>query len=612
MLKKILLVVLVLWGGDVFPQAVEDIKRNSDYFWGEGVSSSTKKAEDEAIGMILNSISTTVVSRSFVDTEEKVVNDKTDFNQTAKFILESYSTATLRNVTRLGEWMDDNGDSHVFCYIKKSEVNKIFAEREAKIKDFIATGLETESKLQLADALKYYYWALMLLKSHPEGVAMTGDIAGRQQILSTFLPQRINEVLDGISLRVTGKKSETNLTIYNLAFTFKGKPVSNLEYKFHNGRSYSPTTSAQNGIGTAELGGVEEGSVKDIQLLVEYEFGDEWKADKTLEDVMNKLDPVKFKSALKKTSIVPQQVEEFKPEVVTIASSVVSDDFGTPTKEKSFVGAVDGSSYSDLLGKVQQAIASKQYDAASDCFTPEGYEMYKKLVGRGKAVICGSPDYRFIAFENGVFARSLPMRFTFTNRRSFVEDVVFEIDTLSKKIRSLSFAVNDNVASTILDNKAWNNYSRLAIINFIETYKTAYALERLDFLESVFSDSALIIVGRVVRPTYTIESRRVPQEIAYNTLSKDKYMRNLERCFRDQEYINLKFTDTEIKRAAKGGEIYGIQMQQEYFSTTYSDKGYLFLYVDLNDVNKPIIHVRTWQPEKDTNLGLFNLGNLGM
>lgn len=86
-------------------------------------------------------------------------------------------------------------------------------------------------------------------------------------------------------------------------------------------------------------------------------------------------------------------------------------------------------------------------------------------------------------------------------------------------------------------------------------------------------------------------------------------MRNLEACFNANEYVNIRFADNLISRADKGGELYGIQIKQDYYSTHYSDKGYLFLYVDLNNSDKPIIKVRTWQVEKDPTLGVYTMYN---
>ena len=64
-----------------------------------------------------------------------------------------------------------------------------------------------------------------------------------------------------------------------------------------------------------------------------------------------------------------------------------------------------------------------------------------------------------------------------------------------------------------------------------------------------------------------------------------------------------------MKAGGSYGEVYGIQIRQDYYSINYGDTGYLFLFVDLNDPNNPIIKVRTWQPDRDPDFGLYGLGD---
>ncbi len=54
-----------------------------------------------------------------------------------------------------------------------------------------------------------------------------------------------------------------------------------------------------------------------------------------------------------------------------------------------------------------------------------------------------------------------------------------------------------------------------------------------------------------------------------------------------------------------GGELYGVHIRQDYYSTNYGDTGYLTLLVDFNDPDAPLIKVRTWQPEPDPDFGLI-------
>ena len=63
-----------------------------------------------------------------------------------------------------------------------------------------------------------------------------------------------------------------------------------------------------------------------------------------------------------------------------------------------------------------------------------------------------------------------------------------------------------------------------------------------------------------------------------------------------------------VKKYGKGMESYAIQIKQDYYSSNYGDSGYLFLYVDMNDPDNPVIKVRTWQPKPDPNFGLVDEG----
>ncbi len=84
--------------------------------------------------------------------------------------------------------------------------------------------------------------------------------------------------------------------------------------------------------------------------------------------------------------------------------------------------------------------------------------------------------------------------------------------------------------------------------------------------------------------------------------SKEEYMSQLEKCFKSNEYVNINFSDNDIQKAAYGGDTFGIQIRQDYYSEHYGDQGYLFLFVDLNEADKPIIKIRTWQPERNPDL----------
>ena len=182
-------------------------------------------------------------------------------------------------------------------------------------------------------------------------------------------------------------------------------------------------------------------------------------------------------------------------------------------------------------------------------------------------------------------------------------------DENKKLISSLSFRLESDAEKDIMTKGRWSKDCRYALINFMEDYQTAYALKRYDYLESIFSNDALIIVGHVLKRTELPDQKQwnlSENDVRTMEYDKDTYFKNLSNVFNAQDYIDIRFADTDFSRqmvsddASKtGGEdIFGVRLLQEYNSSTYGDTGYLFLMVDLRDQKRPIIHVRAWQPDK--------------
>ena len=304
----------------------------------------------------------------------------------------------------------------------------------------------------------------------------------------------------------------------------------------------------------------------------------------------------KFASATKILTI-PQTVKENSGKQQT-------DDNISPTIEE-IVGYDDTTSFESsrshevMLSRIQtveQAIRNKSYASVRDYFTEEGFDSFKKLIQYGNASIIGTPQYRFLDFGSLTLCRSITMQFRFRNNKEFIEDVTFRFNE-DNIIESLAFTLSDVSERDILEKGKWARDSRLTLMTFLEDYQTAYALGRIDYLERIFSENALIIVGNKVEKRKINDGIIILESVKYDTLSKAQYMNRLRRHFNTKEYINLNFTETDFERSSRGNEMYGIRVRQEYFSNTYGDVGYLFLLVDLR-FEEPIIHVRAWQNDK--------------
>ena len=144
----------------------------------------------------------------------------------------------------------------------------------------------------------------------------------------------------------------------------------------------------------------------------------------------------------------------------------------------------------------------------------------------------------------------------------------------------------------------------------MENYKTAYCLKRLGYIEKIFADNALIIVGSIVKEAEPIDgmyNRLGAEKVKYVELNKEEYLERLGRVFHSNEFVNIHFEDNIVNKVNGDDKIYGIQIKQDYYSTTYADKGYLFLMIDLSDTINPKIYVRTWQPEKNPDGSVYGL-----
>lgn len=580
-------------------ERAEQMKANAEYICGEGWGDTYNSADQAALADLISKISLNISNSFEIKEEEFNTNSSFDSKTAITSVMNSYAQATLTNTFNLV--ISNTPQTHVLRYIRKSEVNKIFDERKEKVFDYVRSAMRAEEKAKIDDALRNYYWAFAMVRSlqYPNSVKMTID--GVQRLLVTWIPQQIEEIMSNLSTKIASKDGNE----INLFIKYKGEPVTSLEYTYFDGQTWSNLYSAKDGMGIVELRpGVE---INSLQLKYEYEYADQCQIDKELESVMQLFKGTSFKNASvyinnldKKSAVSSEAKKEFEKSVKT-ESAANLEALSKVENEKELAG---------IMTRVINAIKAKDYDSVSDCFSEDGLEMYKKLLNYGQARLLGDPQFSFYTMGKRVVCRSIPMAFSFkNNRRKFVEDVTFTFDE-NKKIECVAFGLGSQ-AKTDIFNKgvgAWSDYAKMVIATFLENYKTAFALKRLDYLESVFDDNATIITGHIIKkaPKVAMEGESFINSnnklIKYTRQTKSEYMRKLKMCFQSNQFINIRFADNDVVKMGAGGETYGIQIKQDYYSTNYGDHGYLFLMVDFNDPDNPSIKVRTWQPDRNPNI----------
>lgn len=262
-----------------------------------------------------------------------------------------------------------------------------------------------------------------------------------------------------------------------------------------------------------------------------------------------------------------------------------------------------------LQGMIEQIVAyinNRKESGARQFFTGQGWEQFSKMLQRGQVTV---PSVRFdvksYPMGEQIMVRSIPLNIMTKdrNRRLLREEMVLLLE--EGKIAWANFALNDQFMESALDKGDDQNdlVERLNSIQFLEYYKTCFALKETEKIAQIFSEDALIFVG-YVRGTQPVDEKLKdaigksisPERVEQMKFTKGEYINRVSQIFRNNEAINLNFQEVDIVK--KNNKMYAVQMKQDYYSTNYSDQGYLLLFYNMEDKEKPQIFFRYWQESK--------------
>lgn len=597
-MRKLLITILItLLCVPVFAQSAASIRKNNSYIYTEATAATSTAADSVALDALVGKLAQTVDLPYSLEIRKSLIN------------------TYLGDIKRECGMISSNGrgKASVMRYIQRNDVERIFEGRRSKVKEMLSIASTADRKCQMDVALRYYSWAETLMRSLP-----STDVVAIAEAKS-----RRETILKGLNVEFD-RQDIYDKGIVELTFTYDGKPVKNIDYKFFDGKTWSKVLSAKDGKGFVE---VRPGSKID-QYRIKYEitpahlqhlFWEVSLVEKALapeaEDTDGGTRSAKTHSGPAVTASASESSArkiDFSAVKKKVLDVVAREEFQTEpdSAREGLTPIVFSSEYEDIVNKVCKGVTSGADESLYEYFTPEGYEIFNRLIRYGNARVLNFDELNFYGLGEEVYARSVPMVFSFRgNQRQFVENIVFTFNG-ERKICDLSFSLGKETVQGIVGQTGWTEEARIILVSFLENYKTAYALKRLDYISSIFDDDALIITGRVLRNVKGPNEYSSNRYVTLTRQSKANYIKNLSRVFASQEYINIQFSDCEVMKLGKGEQLFGIKIRQEYFSTTYSDTGYLFILVDLRDYLKPVIHVRTWQEAPDKDFGVIGPYNL--
>ena len=268
-MKKTILIIIALFAliNNVIAQTWNVVKNDKiNYLTGEGRGETLDEADKQALSALISQL-TVEVSSNLEMLEEYSENQTNtsnsyDYQKYVTNKINTFSNATLTNTEY--QVLSNEPDAHVVRWIKRSEIEKIFQGRKDKVYEYLNSAQKGEGKGKVDDALRNYYWAYTLLKTlqHPSTMKYE-DNEGIKHTVVSWIPEKINEIFEAIKVSVISKDGDD----LNLFFTFNGKPITSIDYKYFDGSRWSNIYSAKDGKGVLELapGAITE----NIQLKIE-------------------------------------------------------------------------------------------------------------------------------------------------------------------------------------------------------------------------------------------------------------------------------------------------------------------------------------------------------
>ncbi|MBC8386184.1 MAG: hypothetical protein H8E57_11780 [Candidatus Cloacimonetes bacterium] len=580
-----ILSIFILSLNAITANQLQQLQNRGELIVGKGVAKTELEADKLALQNLASQIIVEVKS-SFISIAKE---DNFTIDEYCESIVKTFSDIQLSNAKKYIDPVSSDNNKIVYRYITPDDKNRIFAERKTQILSLVAEGEIAESYGNAVDAIRNYYWALLLLKTHPEYKTISYYFDNKERVLNTALVNKIEMILSDIKIEISSNTDSGDSNCFDivLSASYKNVPADGLLVKFNDGYGWSNFERWTNGKGFINIKKSMAETMSFVILKIDCSFANHgFSGD--IQNTLAAIKPYEFDNSNKKCEFTNRKATE-----ISSRNSLISYETEIP-REKI-----------EILGNIISAISDKNLAESRRFFSAKGFRDFNALIGYGNAeILPENVKLKILNVGKMSVVRSIPLKFDFrSSNEDFTEKVNFVFNE-NNKIDGVTFSLSDTAIKDIMSKDYGTNKEKALIINFVEQYKTAYCLKDTSFIDDVFCEDALIIVGRVVKRkpdefTDNLYQQLGADMIEYITLSKGEYLKRLKAQFNHKEFINIRFYDNTIDRVtAKGKNVFGMQIGQYYYSSDYRDKGYLFLMFDLENPDEPKIMVRSWQPEK--------------
>jgi hypothetical protein len=587
-MKRILIFVLLVVTLILSAQNVDNIHHQiasiqsqpDVYYFGIAEGKQREETDQKALQELMSKIYIVVSSELTSITSETGAGEQ---NDNLEKVLNTYTYGRLPDVQQLS--YKAGPIFHILRYIKKDEYKKIFENKKIEVCGFLREAEENLKVNQLGKAFRNYYRAAVAIEGLQEASIM---LEGRVYTPDTIF-DKIRSIANEIKIDLVSNNYEYETKYIVLDFSYKNKPIHDLNILYYDLHDFIPHKTNSNLV-QLELYGKEYKNIEQLSLKIDLKE-DMYNSYNEQTKILSRLFECEELEEYREIKLKKKKVRNIKPkkriaedlniEFVNNANCQVLDEFANNVAklfamlENEYIN--DKSIFTDdkIVKRMEQVIDNNHSKLLK---YPQKVQINKTVLG-----------WEARQFGVSVSCEGFPTR---------NETVVIDFDDKGK-IYNFGYTINpalhklfESQGTAVGD---WD-YRQIAI-KFLENYKTSYTTKNIEDVETLYSDDAIIITGKVVKRTKLnkeISTDFSDEEIVYFKKTKQEHIASQKEVFKNNRFVWLQF-DTFNISVAPVDSVYGVSMQQNYYSSTYKDEGYLFLLIDFRG-DDPLIHVRNWQP----------------
>jgi hypothetical protein len=584
-MKRILIFVFLLFTVLLSAQNLDNIKHQiaiiqsqpDVYYFGCAEGKQRKETDQKALQELMSKIYVVISSEVTATTSE---SGSGEVNENLEKVMSTYTYGRLPDVEQLD--YKTGPIFHILRYIKKSEYKKIFENKKTEIRGFLREAEENLALNQLGKAFRNYYRSAVAIEGLQE--------ASIQYAGKTYTPEiifnLIRDIGEDIKIKLVSNEYNDETRTIILDLTCQNKPVNDLNIYYYDLHDFIPHKTNSNLL-QIDLWGKEYKKMDalTIKINVKEEIYNSYAKETKILSLLfecEQLEIIKeIKLKKKKIQVKKSRIKRFNITFNNTANCPILSEI----LQNTFI----------LFTMLDNELIDKEVIFTDDNIIIRMNKVvdnnHTKLLVYPQTVNINKTDFGWEARQFGVSVscEGFPTR---------NETVVVDYDETGK-IYNFGYTINPALHELFETQGTaagdWD-YRQIAI-KFLENYKTSYTTKNIEDIETLYSEDAIIITGKVVTRTKLdkdIKSNFSDKEIIYFKKTKQEHIASQKIVFANNRFVWLQF-DTFNISVAPVDSVYGVSMQQNYYSSTYKDEGYLFLLIDFRG-EQPLIHVRNWQP----------------